>query len=34
MEQQNLNYYCPADELDEELTIDLKKLLNKELRQR
>lgn len=26
MEQQNLNYYCPADELDEELTIDLKKI--------
>ena len=26
MKQQNLNYYCPADELDEELTIDLKKI--------
>ena len=26
MEQQKLNYYCPADELDEELTIDLKKI--------
>ncbi|MBQ7764181.1 hypothetical protein IJ384_02300 [bacterium] len=26
MEQQNLNYYCPQDELDEELTIDLKKI--------
>lgn len=26
MEQQNLNYYYPADELDEELTIDLKKI--------
>lgn len=27
MQQQNLNYYCPSDELDEELTIDLKKIL-------
>ena len=26
MEQQKLNYYCPAEELDEELTIDLKKI--------
>ena len=26
MQQQQLNYYCPADELDEELTIDLKKI--------
>ena len=26
MQQQNLNYYCPQDELDEELTIDLKKI--------
>lgn len=26
MEQQKLNYYCPQDELDEELTIDLKKI--------
>ena len=24
MQQQNLNYYCPQDELDEELKIDLK----------
>lgn len=27
MEQQKLNYYCPQDELDEELTIDLKKIV-------
>ena len=26
MKQKKLNYYCPADELDEELTIDLKKI--------
>lgn len=26
MQQQNLNYYCPQDELDEELTIDFKKI--------
>lgn len=26
MQQQNLNYYCPQDELDEELNIDLKKI--------
>ncbi len=26
MQEQNLNYYCPQDELDEELTIDLKKI--------
>ena len=26
MQQQQLNYYNPADELDEELTIDLKKI--------
>ena len=26
MQQQKLNYYCPQDELDEELTIDLKKI--------
>lgn len=26
MQEQKLNYYCPADELDEELTIDLKKI--------
>lgn len=26
MEQQPLNYYCPTDELDEELTINLKKI--------
>lgn len=26
MQQQQLNYYSPADELDEELTIDLKKI--------
>lgn len=25
MQQQNLNYYCPQDELDDELNIDLKK---------
>lgn len=27
MEQQNLNYYCPQDEFDEEISIDLKKIL-------
>lgn len=27
MEQQNLNYYCPQDELDDEISIDLKKIL-------
>lgn len=26
MQQQKLNYYCPTDELDEELTIDFKKI--------
>lgn len=26
MQEQKLNYYCPQDELDEELTIDLKKI--------
>ena len=26
MQQQNVNYYCPQEELDEELTIDLKKI--------
>ena len=26
MQQQNLNYYCPQDELDEELTINFKKI--------
>lgn len=26
MEQEKLNYYCPADELEEDLTIDLKKI--------
>ena len=27
MQQQNLNYYCPQDEFDEELKIDLKKIV-------
>ncbi len=26
MQQQNLNHYCPSEELDEEFTIDLKKI--------
>ena len=26
MQQQQLNYYCPQDELDEDLTIDFKKI--------